>query len=99
MFQVTVSYIEQDLTMPECIDYLHKKFGSGAIISFAPATHDVDGVVDFMLESIVTDKQAAAYFNNHTELYEQELVKIKEGLLSRVSSRFDRLVQVNEDKL
>lgn len=99
MFQVTISYIEKELTMTEASVLARSKFGDNAIITFAPTTTSEDAVIDFMLECIVTQKQVAAKFSNHAELYPNKIDKIKQSVKDKVMSRLDKLVTYNEERL
>lgn len=99
MFQVTISYIERDLTMAEASALARAKFGDNAIISFAPTTNSEEAVMDFMLECAVTQKQAAAKFSNHRELYNVKLQDIKKDTISKIETRLDALIKLNEERL
>lgn len=99
MFQVTISYIERDLTMAEAGALARAKFGDNAIVSYAPTTNSEDAVMDFMLECAVTQKQAAARFSNHRELYDSKIEKLKSETLAKVSTRLDNLIKQNEERL
>lgn len=99
MFQVTISYIERDLTMAEAGALARAKFGNNAIITYAPTTNSEEAVIDFMLECAVTQKQAAARFSNHSELYSSKMEKLKSDTISKVQDRLDKLVKQNEERL
>lgn len=99
MFQVTISYIERDLTMAEASALARAKFGDNAIISFAPTTNSEEAVMDFMLECAVTQKQAAAKFSNHKELYSEKVECIKKDILTKITNRLDNLIKQNEERL
>lgn len=99
MFQVTISYIEQDLTMAEAERYAADKFGSTALVSFAPVSSNEKDIIDFMLQCLVTQRQTEARFSNHTELYSKKLASIKSAIIEQVSSKLDEVVKRNEEKL
>ena len=77
MFQVNIAYLETDLTMAEALRYAKAKFGNNVIVTFAPTSSDSDSIIDFMLESTITQDQINAKFSNHVELYERKLANIK----------------------
>lgn len=99
MFSVTITYIERELTPKETETWLRSKFGDSAIISLAPATTNAEDVVSFMLDFLVSDKQASAKFNNHTELYHDAIKDLKSNVLKTVGDRYDALVAANEERL
>lgn len=99
MFQVNIAYLETDLTMAEALRYARAKFGNNAIVTFAPTSSDSESIIDFMLESTITQEQIDARFSNHKELYERKVALIKQELLDKVSSRMDKVIRSNEDRL
>ena len=55
--------------------------------------------MSFMLDFLVSDKQASAKFNNHSELYQDAIKDLKSSVLKTVGDKYDALVAANEERL
>lgn len=97
MFRVTIDYIEQDLTMREVSELVHKKYGDTASVSFSPISTDNDSLIEFALQSLTTEQQLNALFGTK-ELYPNFKRVIREKALEKVSALLDKVLEENERK-
>ncbi len=100
MFKVRIEYIEKELTRSEVEALAVQRYGSmGSVnVEFLPIDDTEDAMLDFVLDGIVTDKQANALFGDK-DLYNSRLASLKEAALEKVKLRLDHLLKHNEGRL
>jgi hypothetical protein len=90
MFKVQLTFIEHELTRDEVRELAYKRYGgaNSVNVEFLPVDSSDSAALNFVLDSLITDKQSDILFGDKY-LYEQR----KEALITQVKQRIDNALE------
>lgn len=97
--KVQITYHDNEsLTMEEIVSYAVKNYGRAAQIEINPESSLAYDHIYFGLQQLITHEQLSLLFDKDTA-YQQDLKKLRESVLYKVTEIIDQVIIDNESKV
>lgn len=96
--KVTITYHDNDsFTVEEIVKQATHNYGRAAQVEITPESTMAYDHIYFGLQQLTTHEQLSLLYNSGTS-YQQDLKKLRESILYKVTEIIDQVIVDNEDK-